>query len=213
MKPLVAAKDEPVSSWMGRASSSARTATASPRGPTRARRPVWKMDSMLSVPRTSATRRAVACSSWLGSGVSWSRSRSSRACGSSSSRESRSFRRRSVDTQVPLAGPLRIHTFEEGDLGPLDAQIAVEEVFGEPGADDRVGLERIEGRFEGVGKWTDAPASSFFLVELRRVSFHQVRIGEVFFDTAEAGQDEHGEGQVRAGRCVGSAELEVELAR
>src|SRR5215203_837326 len=198
---------------MGKASSSARTATASLGGPTRARSPVPATDSTLPAPRASAMRRAVACSSWLGSGVSWSRSRSSRACGSSSSRESRSFRRRSVDTQVPLAGHLRIHTFEKGDLGPLDAQIAVEEVFGEPGADDRVGLERIEGGYEGVGKWTDAPASSFFLAELRRVSFHQVRIGEVFFDPVEAGQDEHGEGQVRAGRCVGGAELEVELAR
>src|SRR5215211_4207840 len=212
MKPLVAAKDEPVSSWMGRASSSARTATASPRGPTRARRPVWKMDSMLSVPRTSATRRAVACSSWLGSGVSWSRSRSSRACGSSSSRESRSFRRRSVDTQVPLAGLLRIHTFEEGNLGPLDAQVAVEEVLREPGADNRVGLERVEGRPERVGERTDAQAVSFSLVEFRGISFHQVRLGEVFLDPAETGQDEYSESQVRAGRRVGGAEFEVELA-
>src|SRR5215204_3479811 len=174
---------------MGRASSSARTATASPGGPTRARRPVWTMDSTLPVPRASATRPEVACSSWLRSGIACSRSRSPRARGSSSSRESRSVRRRSVDTQVPLAGLLRIHTFEEGDLGPLDAQITVEEVFGEPGADDHVGLERLEGRFERVGKRTDSPVSSLFLIKLRRVSLHQVRLGEVFLDPAEAGQD------------------------
>src|SRR5215210_6101473 len=213
MNPLVAAKDTPVFSSRGRASSSARTATASPEGPTCARRPVRATDSTLPVPRASATRRAVACSSWLGSGIVCSRSRSSRACGSSSSRESRSSRRRSVDTQVPFAGLLRIHTFEERDLGPLDAQVAVKEVFGEPGADDRVGLERIEGRFEGVGKRTDAPASSFFLIELRRVTLHHVRLRKIFLDPAEAGQDEHGEGQVRTGRRVGGAELEVELAR
>src|SRR5215212_10367799 len=150
---------------MGRASSSARTATASPGGPTRARRPVWTMDSTVPVPRASATRPEVACSSWLRSGIACSRSRSPRARGSSSSRESRSFRRRSVDTQVPLAGLLRIHTFEEGDLGPLDSQVAVEEVLREPGADNRVGLERVEGCPERVRERTDAQAVSFSLDE------------------------------------------------
>src|SRR5215208_6329740 len=197
---------------MGRASSSARTATASPGGPTRARRPVWTMDSTLPVPRASATRPEVACSSWLRSGIACSRSRSPRARGSSSSRESRSFWRRSVDTQVPLAGLLRIHTFEEGDLGPLDAQVAVEEVLREPGADNRVGLERVEGCPERVGERTDAQAVSFSLVEFRGISFHQVRLGEVFLDPAEAGQDEYSESQVWAGRRVGGAEFEVELA-
>src|SRR5215212_1201558 len=213
IEPLVAAKGAPVSSSMGRASSSARTATASPGGPTRARRPVLATDCTSWTPRASATRRTVACSSWLGSGVACNRSRSSTACGSSPSRESRSFRRRSVDTQVPFAGLLRVHTFEEGDLCPLDARIAVEKVFREPGPDDRVGLERAEGRLERVGKRTDAPAFSLFLVELGGVSLHQVRLGEIFLDPVEAGQDEHSEGQVRAGRRVGGAELEVELAR
>src|SRR5215207_2337922 len=191
---------------MGRASSSARTATASPGGPTRARRPVWTMDSTVPVPRASATRPEVACSSWLRSGIACSRSRSPRARGSSSSRESRSFWRRSVDTQVPLAGLLRIHTFEEGDLGPLDAQVAIEEVLREPGADDRVGLERPEGLFERVWKRPEAQTPSFLLIELGGVSLHNVRFREVFLDPAETGEHEHGERQVWAGRRVGGAE-------
>jgi hypothetical protein len=82
---------------------------------------------------------------------------------------------------------LRIRTFEEGHLGPLDAQVAVEEVLREPGADNRVGLERVEGCPERVGERTDAQAVSFSLVELRGISFHQVRPEEVFLDPAETG--------------------------
>src|SRR3712207_8112700 len=51
-----------------------------------------------------------------------SRSRRVAARGSSASRELRRVWRRSVDTQVPLAGLSRFYPFEEGDLGPLDAQ-------------------------------------------------------------------------------------------
>src|SRR5215211_2713898 len=134
------------------------------------------------------------------------------AFGSSSSRESRSLRRRSVDTEVPLAGLFRVRTVEEGDLGPLEAQVAIKQIFREPGADDRVGLECPEGLFERVGKRTEVQALLFFLVELGGVSLHQVRLGEVFLDPAEAGEYEHGERQVWAGRRVGGAELEVELA-
>src|SRR3712207_2826787 len=143
---------------MGRASSSARTATAFPGGPMRAMRPVPATRSTLWAPRAFATSPAVTCSPWLGSGVACSRSRSVRACGSSSSREYMSVWRSSVDTQVTFAGLFGLRTVEQGDLGPLDAQVAVQEVFREPGADYRIGLERPEGLFEGDRKPTDTQA-------------------------------------------------------
>src|SRR5215218_10316519 len=134
------------------------------------------------------------------------------AFGSSSSRESRSLRRRSVDTEVPLAGLFRVRTVEEGDLGPLEAQVAIKQVFREPGADDRVGLECPDGLFERVWKRTKVQALLFFLVEFGGIPLHQMRLREVFFDPAQTGEYEHGEGQVWAGRRIGGAELEVELA-
>src|SRR5829696_4681222 len=122
IRPFVAAKGAPVSSSMGRASSSALTATASPGGPTRARRPVWTACSTFSVSRASATSLAVTCSPWLGSGLACSRSRSPMARGSSSSRERISFRRRSVATQAPLAGPLQVRTAEEEEPAPPEVK-------------------------------------------------------------------------------------------
>src|SRR5215212_5411897 len=134
------------------------------------------------------------------------------AFGSSSSRESRSLRRRSVDTEVPLAGLFRVRTVEEGDLGPLEAQVAIKQVFREPGADDRVGLECPDGLFERVWKRTKVQALLFFLVEFGGIPLHQMRLREVFLDPAQTGEYEHGEGQVWAGRRIGGAELQVELA-
>src|ERR671911_1046760 len=211
MKPLAAAKGASVSSLIGKASSSARTATASPGGPTRARSPVPATGSTLSVPRSSATRPAVARSSWLGSGLACRRSRSAVARGSSSSREPRSAWRRSVGTQVPLAGLFGARAFEQGDLGPLHAKVAVEQILREPGAGDPVGFEGPERLLERSGQGTHAQTFQFPLCELGGITVHEVRLGEAFPYTAQPGEDQYGEGQVRAGGPVGGAELQVEL--
>src|SRR5215217_4039768 len=211
MKSLAAAKGASVSSLIGKASSSARTATASPGGPTRARSPVPATGSMLSVSRFFATRPAVARSSWLGSGLACRRSRSAVARGSSSSREPRSARRRSVGIQVPPAGLFGARTFEEGDLGPLHTQVAVEQILRKPGADDPVGFEGAKGLLERSGQGTHAQTFQFPLCELGGVAIHEVHLGEAFPYTAQPGEDQDGEDQVRAGGPVGGAELQVEL--
>src|SRR4051794_11831908 len=212
MKPFAAAKGASVSSLTGKASSSARTTTASLPGPTRATSPVPATGSMLSVPRFFATRRAVARSSWLGSGLACRRSRSVVARGSSSSREPRSAWRRSVGTQVPLAGFFGTRTFEEGDLGPLHAQVAVEQILREPGADSPVGFEGPERLLERSGQGTHAQTFQFPLCELGGVPGNEARLGEALPYTAQPGEDQDGEGQVRAGGRVSGAELQVELA-
>src|SRR5829696_2872183 len=212
MRPFAAAKGASVSSLIGKASSSARTATASPDGPTRAMSPAPATGSMLSVPRPSATRPAVARSSWLGSGLACRRSRSAVARGSSSSREPRSARRRSVGTKVPLAGLFGARAFEEGDLGPLHAQVAVQHILREPGADDPVGFEGPERLLERSWQGTHAQTLQFPPFELGGIAGHKVRLGEAFPYTAQPGKDQDGEGQVRAGGRVGGAELQVELA-
>src|SRR5215218_5948729 len=211
MKSLAAAKGASVSSLIGKASSSARTATASPGGPARARSPVPATGSMLSVPRSPATRPAVARSSWLGSGLACRRSRSAVARGSSASRELRSARRRSVGILVPLAGLPEVRAFEEGYLGAFHAQVAVEQILREPGVDDPVGFEGPERLLERSGQETHAQTFQFPLCELGGVAVHEVRLGEAFPYTAQPGEDQDGEGQVRASGPVGGAKLQVEL--
>src|SRR5918998_1190432 len=213
IKSPLAAKGAPVCSVMGRASSSARTATARPLcGPTRHTRPVPATGSMSPAPRAWATSRAVPCSALLGSGLACNRSRKEIASGISASREARSVRRRSVDTKVPLAGLIWLSALEERDLGPLHADVAVKEVFGEPGANYLVGLQSSQGLLEGGGKLLYAEAAALLLVELREISLRQGWLGEFLAQATEAGEDEHGERQVRARRRVRGAELEVELA-
>src|SRR5919107_3375897 len=211
MRPLAAAKGASVSSFIGKASSSARTTTASPARPTRARSPVSATGSMLSVPRFFATRPAVARSSWLGSGLACRRSRSTVARGSSSSREPRSACRRSVGIQVALAGLFGARTFEEGDLGPLHAQVAVEQILRKPGAYDPVGFEGTKRLLERGGQKTHAQTFLSPLCELGGGAVLEVRLGEAFPYTTQPGQDQDSEGQVRAGGPVGGAELQVEL--
>src|SRR3712207_1064172 len=153
MKPPLAANGAPVCSVIGRASSSARTATARPlSGPTRATRPVPAKGLTSRGSRASATSRAVPCSALLGSGFACNRSRKEIAPAISVSSEARSARRRSVDTQVPLASLLGLGAFEERDLGPLHANVAVQKVFGDPGSHDLVRLQGPEGLLEGVGQ-------------------------------------------------------------
>src|SRR5215217_571373 len=190
MKPFAAAKGASVSSLIGKASSSARTTTASPGGPTRARSPVPATVSMLSVPRFLATRSAVARSPWLGPGLACRRSRSVVACGSSSSREPRSARRMSVGTQVPLAGFFGVSAFEEGYLGAFHAHVAVEQILREPGADNPVGFEGTKRLLERSGQKTNTQTFQFPLCELGGVAVHEVGLGEALPYTAQPGEDQ-----------------------
>src|SRR5918995_4041943 len=188
MKPPSAANGAPVRSVMGRASSSARTATARPPvGAVRAMRPVPAMGSTSRVSRASATSLAVPCSSLLGSGLACSRSRREIAAGISSSREDRRVRRRSVDTQVTLAGLLGLRALEERDLGPLHADVARQEVVRDPRTSDLVRLQSSQRLLERVGQRLHAEPATLLVVKLREVALRQGRLGEFLADAAETG--------------------------
>src|ERR671916_71142 len=187
MKLPSAANGAPLRSVMGRASSSARTATARPLvGPVRAMRPVPAMGSTSRVSRASAKSRAVPYSALLGSGLACSRSRREIAAGISSSREDRSVRRRSVDTQVTLAGLLGLRALEERDLGPLHADVARQEVVGNPGTSYLVRLQRSQRLLKRVGQRLHAEPAALLVAELREVALRQGRLGEFLADGGQA---------------------------
>src|SRR5918997_1157362 len=228
MRPLAAAKGTPVSSPMGRASSSARTATASPGGPTRITRPVPATVSTDTAPRASATRRAVARSLWLGSGLACSLSRRATARGSSPSRDSSSVWRRSAGTRVTPVGRfgtragshlVQVRGRRGNLLGrevpghrglrPCDGHVGADQRLAERLHENTVPLERIEGLVRGGGERPDAPGSPLLVAERRRVYQRRPAGVEVAVHTIQPGGEDRGQGKVRVGGDVHRFDLDV----
>jgi hypothetical protein len=118
------------------------------------------------------------------------------AAGSSSLSPPRRVSRSSVDAHVSLARFPCLRPFQKIDLFPLHAQIALPELGRKLGPDDLVRLESSEGFVQRAWKLTDAQPPSLLFVEPGEILLDQGRLWEFVLEPAQAGEDEHGEGQM-----------------